>query len=81
MSASRRLRCSPPAYRLHKASGQAVVTISGKGRYLGAHGSQESRDAYDRYLKTWQAASRAASESIRAASAGELAASTFGDPL
>jgi len=32
-----------PGYRLHKPSGQAVVTLGGKDQYLGAHGSDESR--------------------------------------
>ena len=36
-----------PAYRLHKASGQAVVTIAGRDHYLGRHGSEASRKAYD----------------------------------
>ena len=39
-----------PSYRLHKASGQAVVTLCGRDLYLGPHGSPESRSKYD--LKT-----------------------------
>jgi hypothetical protein len=35
-----------PSYRLHKPTGQAVVTLSGKDQYLGRHGSPESRAAY-----------------------------------
>lgn len=46
---------SVPSYRLHKPTGQAVVTFrtAGGGRrdvYLGAHGSPESRAAYARVL-------------------------------
>jgi integrase len=36
------------AYRLHKPSGQAVVTIRGRDRYLGQYGSGPSRSEYDR---------------------------------
>ena len=45
-----RRRKKPPSYRLHKASGQAVVTINGKDRYLGTHGTQESRELYARVI-------------------------------
>jgi hypothetical protein len=43
--------CSPeraPRYRLHKRTGQAVVTIDGKDIYLGKHRSSASREAYRR---------------------------------
>jgi hypothetical protein len=36
----------PPAYRLHKPSGRAVVWINGHDAYLGAYGSPEARNAY-----------------------------------
>jgi integrase len=36
-----------PSYRLHKASGQAIVTIRGKDHYLGKYESTESRSKYD----------------------------------
>jgi integrase len=49
---------SIPAYRLHKPSGWAVVTINGRDLYLGAHGSAESRNAYDRAIAEWLAAGR-----------------------
>jgi integrase len=39
-----------PSYRLHKATGQAVVTIDGKDRYLGKHGTPESRLRYERII-------------------------------
>jgi len=35
-----------PSYRLHKPSGQAVVTIKGKDHYLGGFETPESRDRY-----------------------------------
>lgn len=35
-----------PTYRLHKPSGRAVVTISGKDHYLGPYGTAESRQKY-----------------------------------
>lgn len=40
----------PPAYRLHKASGQAVVTLDGKDHYLGPHGSKASQAKYQQLL-------------------------------
>ncbi|MCB9850601.1 MAG: hypothetical protein H6817_07840 [Phycisphaerales bacterium] len=37
-----------PSYRLHKASGQAVVTIHGRARHLGRPGSDKSKAEYAR---------------------------------
>ena len=42
-----------PKYRKHKATGQAVVTIDGRDRYLGKHGSKDSRAEYDRLIAEW----------------------------
>jgi integrase len=42
-----------PSYRLHKASGQAVVTLSGKNIYLGFHGTEKSQTAYRRVIAEW----------------------------
>lgn len=53
-----RLKYQVPKYRLHKRSGQAVVTLDGRDVYLGKYGSDESRKAYDRVLVEWQAAGR-----------------------
>lgn len=39
-----------PSYRLHKSSGQAVVTVGGKTHYLGSFGSEESRRRYGELL-------------------------------
>ena len=39
-----------PKYRHHKASGQAVVTLNGRDRYLGKWRSKESRVAYERII-------------------------------
>ena len=36
-----------PSYRLHKHSGQAVVTINARDIYLGEYGSPESKAKYD----------------------------------
>ena len=49
---------SVPAYRLHKQSGQAIVTLSGKDVLLGAHGTAASRKEYDRRIAEWVAAGR-----------------------
>ena len=39
-----------PSYRLHKPSGQAIVTLSGKMHYLGEHNSPASLQAYERLI-------------------------------
>ena len=39
-----------PSYRKHAASGQAVVTIAGRDRYLGKWDSAESRKEYGRLI-------------------------------
>jgi integrase len=53
-----RLTQSHPRYRLHKKSGQAIVTLSGKDHYLGPYGTQESRHQYDRVVSEWLANGR-----------------------
>lgn len=47
-----------PAYCLHRASGQAVVTLGGRDIYLGVHGSPASKAEYDRRIAEWVAAGR-----------------------
>jgi len=47
-----------PSYRLHRSTGQAVVTIAGRDHYLGVHGTVQSRDAYDRLIAEWLANGR-----------------------
>ena len=42
-----------PSYRLHKPSGQAVVTLNGRDVYLGPHGSKASREQYERLIGEW----------------------------
>src|SRR3954453_21881814 len=42
-----------PTYRLHKPTGQAVVTLGGKDFYLGKHGTPASRAEYDRLVAEW----------------------------
>ncbi len=44
-----------PSYRLHKPSGQAVVTIRGRDHYLGPFGSGPSRTEYDRLIAEYLA--------------------------
>jgi integrase len=45
-----KLTRKPPAYSLHKPSGQARVRYQGRDHYLGPYGSRESREAYARLL-------------------------------
>ena len=47
-----------PKYRLHKASGQAVVTLDGRDFYLGDHGTASSRQRYERLVGEWLAGGR-----------------------
>ena len=49
---------SVPLYRRHRASGQAIVTLSGRDFYLGPHGSLASRAEYDRLIAEWLANGR-----------------------
>jgi integrase len=42
-----------PSYRRHRASGLAVVTLSGKDHYLGHYGTPESLEAYRRVTADW----------------------------
>lgn len=50
-----RLLGSLPAYRHHRASGQAVVTLGGKDFYLGRWKSAASRREYERVTREWLA--------------------------
>jgi integrase len=49
-----------PAYRLHKQSGQGIVTLGGRDFLLGPHGSAAGRREYDRLVGEWVAAGRPA---------------------
>lgn len=46
------------SYYHHRASGRAFVTIDGRRIYLGPHGTQKSRDRYDRVIGEWIARGR-----------------------
>ena len=45
-----------PKYCLHKATGQAYVNIHRRPVYLGVHGSEASRQDYDRVIREHLAA-------------------------
>lgn len=47
-----------PKYCLHKASGQAYVTLNGKTVYLGPHGTAQSHAEYDKVIGEWLAAGK-----------------------
>ena len=53
-----RPRSLVPSYRLHRASGQAVVTLSGEDVYLGQHRSDESHRRFDEEVAAWIARCR-----------------------
>lgn len=48
------LRYQPPAYRLHKSSGQAVVSLSGRQLYLGKYGTPRSHQRYAEVVADWK---------------------------
>jgi hypothetical protein len=47
-----------PSYRMHKASGQAIVTLNGEDVYLGPYGTAASRREYDPVIGEWLARGR-----------------------
>ena len=47
-----------PTYRLHKQSGQAVVTIGGRDKLLGPYDTPASREAYNQRVAEWFAVGR-----------------------
>ena len=58
-----------PKYRKHQASGQGVVTLSGRDCYLGPYGSAESHKSYRRLVAEYLASdglflSKSASETL-----------------
>jgi hypothetical protein len=55
---------SDSKYRHHKASGQAVVTLTGIDHYLGPWRSQVSKIEYDRLTGEWLAAGRRVLQSL-----------------
>jgi len=44
-----------PSYRLHKQSGQAIVTLDGRDHLLGTFNSAASKRAYQRLTAEWLA--------------------------
>jgi len=56
---------SLPSYRLHEASGQAVVTRSGSDVCLGPHSPAASKREDDRVISEWLAAGRQPAGRIR----------------
>jgi hypothetical protein len=53
-----RLTRDVPRYRKHRASGSAIVTLSGQDVYFGPHGTKASRLEYDRHVAEWLARGR-----------------------
>ena len=62
-----------PSYRLHRPTGQAVVTLSGRDFYLGKHGTPASRAEYDRLVAEWLAAGRQLPRASPGAAPADLA--------
>jgi hypothetical protein len=57
---------STSKYRLHKASAQAIVTLSGRDFYLGPYRSAASKTTYNRLVGEWLAAGRCLPKNARA---------------
>ena len=53
-----KLSDSSHKYRKHRATGQAIVTLSGKDFYLGPFGTAVSKREYDRLVGEWMQAGR-----------------------
>jgi integrase len=70
-------RSRTPSYRKHRASGQAVVTLSGRDHYLGKFGTADSRSAYDRVVSEWLEAGRRPLASVRSSTRGDGAGTDF----
>lgn len=49
-----RLSHTPPKYRRHKSTGQAIVEFDGRRRYLGPYGSPKSHRRYQETLEEWR---------------------------
>lgn len=60
----------PPKYGLHKASGQAVVHVKGRGIYLGKYGTPASHERYRIFVEQWLA-QQAEHEQVDAAAQAE----------
>ncbi|MBA4106062.1 MAG: site-specific integrase [Pirellula sp.] len=61
-----------PKYRLHKATGQALVEISGQRFYLGKYGSELSKLEYDRIVAEWLLSGRSPIEDSELVSVADL---------
>lgn len=60
-----RLVRKPPAYKLHKPSGQARLRVDGRDHYLGPFGSPESHAEYDRLIAEWLSGGRSLARAAR----------------
>jgi hypothetical protein len=54
-----------PSLRLHKPSGQAVVTIAGRDHYCGPWGSRKAQAEYQRLVGEWLAGGRLCARDAR----------------
>ena len=65
---------SVPSYRLHRQSGQAIVTLNGRDNLLGTHGTAASKAEYNRRIAEWIANGRRLPQAVPDLSIGELIA-------
>ena len=71
-----RLIHRPPKYRLHKGSGQAIVSVNGKRMYLGVYGSPKSHELYEKAISEWRRSLPSKPQAKRAAKKIELVETT-----
>jgi hypothetical protein len=61
-----------PSYRRHKPSGNAIVVLNGKTRYLGKWNTRASKEAYHRLMSEWTAGAETAPLPTSGATVSEL---------
>ena len=61
-----------PSYRLHRQSGQGVVTLNGRDILLGKYNSEASRAEYNLQISRWMANGRQTAEVPKDLTIGEL---------
>lgn len=69
-----------PSYCHYRRTGQAVVRIVGRDRYLGPYGSSESHERYERLIAEWRA-QQPASVATASPRAADVSAATIDESI
>src|SRR6266566_3724968 len=70
-----------PDYCLHKPSGRAFVRVGGRQVWLGAHGTQASKDKYLAAIAEWVAKGRPAVDDTNTQKPGAAASAACGPTI